>query len=128
MDGINAYTYQKEKNDMLDFIQKLKQNPDKISFDETMDVIEVNYDFNPTVFNNGNLINQSGENNGSCKLFAFAKLQGLNEQQTLDCFGLYYRHDVLQSPNGTDHQNIRNFMKSGWKGLEFENQPLTPKK
>ena len=27
----------------------------------------------------------------------------------------YYR-DVLATPDGDDHPNIRNFMKSGWEG------------
>jgi hypothetical protein len=27
-----------------------------------------------------------------------------------------------------DHQNIRNFMKTGWSLLEFESQPLILKK
>jgi hypothetical protein len=112
---------------MLDFLQKLKQRPDNITFDETMEVIKANYDFKPSAFNNGHLINQLGENNGSCKLFAFAKLQELTEQQTLDCFGLYYRIDVLKNPDGIDHQNIRNFINSGWSGIKFENQALTLK-
>jgi len=112
---------------MLEFLEKLNQNSKSISFDETMAVIEENYEFTPTLFKNGNINNNSGENNGSCKLFAFAKLQGLNEQQTLDCFGSYYREEVLKNPNGTDHQNIRNFINSGWSGLKFDNQPLTLK-
>jgi len=112
---------------MLDFLQKLKQHPESISFEETMAVIEGNYDFKATTFNNGDIINKSGENNGSCKLFAFAKLQGLTEQQTLNCFGLYYRDDVLKNPDGIDHQNIRHFINSGWSAIKFENQPLTLK-
>jgi len=112
---------------MLEFLEKLNQNSNNISFDETMAVIDEYYDFKPTSFKNGNITNNSGENNGSCKLFAFAKLQGLNEKQTLDCFGSYYRDDVLNNLNGSDHQNIRNFINSGWAGLEFENQALTQK-
>ena len=35
-------------------------------------------------------------------------------------WGQYYR-DVLATPDGTDHQNIRNFMKNGWDGVDFYN-------
>ena len=40
----------------------------------------------------------------------------MNEQQTLRLFGEYYR-DL--TPNGSDHQNIRNFIKYGWPGVTF---------
>ncbi|MFK7815738.1 MAG: HopJ type III effector protein, partial [Gammaproteobacteria bacterium] len=36
----------------------------------------------------------------------------------------YYRDDVLQNPEGDNHQNIRNFMKTGWGGITFENDVL----
>jgi hypothetical protein len=42
----------------------------------------------------------------------------------LACFGSYYRKDVLENPNGTDHQNIRNFMNRGWEGISFEKEAL----
>jgi hypothetical protein len=102
--------------------------PYSVSFDEAMAVIESMYDFTPTSFRNGDVFNEIGQNNGSCKLFAFAQMQGLNEQQTLNCFGDYYRDGVLMNPDGTDHQNIRNFIKTGWAGIQFDGTPLTPKK
>jgi hypothetical protein len=34
---------------------------------------------------------------------------------------------VLKNPDGTDHQNIRNFMKHGWDGVRFEGEPLKPR-
>ena len=55
------------------FLQKLKQTPKTITFPETIAVIEENYDFTPTAFDNGTQHNAAGENSGSCKLFAFAK-------------------------------------------------------
>ncbi|MDX1265870.1 MAG: HopJ type III effector protein [Oceanisphaera sp.] len=110
-----------------DLQQKLQNNPETIEFADTMAVIEQLYDFTPTAFTNGDVRNDAGQNNGSCKLFAFARLQGLNEQQTLDCFGSFYRNDVLGNPDGEDHQNIRNFINTGWSGIEFTAQPLTPK-
>ena len=38
---------------------------------------------------------------------------------TLELFGRFYRDDVLGKPDGDDHGNIRNFMKSGWDGVSF---------
>lgn len=109
------------------FLNTLNNQPENLQFADTMAVIEALYDFAPTSFKNGNVDNGAGQNNGSCKLFAFAKLQGFNEQQTLNCFGAYYRDDVLKNPEGTDHQNIRNFMQTGWAGVEFAGQALNEK-
>jgi hypothetical protein len=58
---------------------------------------------------------------------AFAKLQGFSVEQTLACFGRYYREDVLGNPEGDDHQNIRQFMANGWDGVSFAVTPLTAK-
>ena len=83
------------------FLQKLKTTPDSIAFGDTMAVIEASYDFSPAAFKNGVLMNEAGQNSGSCKLFAFAQLQGMSPTQTLACFGAYYRDDVLKNPAGT---------------------------
>ncbi|MGD9843619.1 MAG: HopJ type III effector protein [Steroidobacteraceae bacterium] len=109
------------------FLQKLHATPDAIEFTDTMAAIEAYYHFTPTAFKNGELENAAGQNSGSCKLFAFAKLQGLNQQQTLACFGAYYRQDVLVYPQGTDHGNIRNFIKYGWDGIAYAGQALQRK-
>ena len=106
------------------FKQKLKETPNSMEFSETIAVIEPNYEFTPTAFKNGELQNSAGENSGSCKLFAFAKLQGFTKEETLACFGKFYFDDVLKDPGGTGHQNIRNFMKTGFDGLIFEGEPL----
>jgi hypothetical protein len=84
-----------------------------------MSVVETNYDFTPTAFKNGNLQNDVGQNSGSCKLFAFAVDQNLTKKETLACFGQYYFDEVLNDPAGTGHQNIRNFMNTGFQGLTF---------
>lgn len=109
------------------FLEKLKQTPNAITFTETIAVIEKNYDFTPTTFDNGTQHNATGENSGSCKLFAFAKLQNLSQAETLACFGAYFFEEVLGDPEGTNHQNIRNFMKTGWDGIRFEGEALTLK-
>jgi hypothetical protein len=56
-------------------------------------------------------------NVGSAKLLSFGVLAGLSKEETLALFGGYYR-DVLATPDGDDHPNIRNFMKSGWDGVK----------
>ncbi len=109
------------------FKNKLKNTPKAIAFSETMDVIEAHYEFTATAFKNGDLENKAGENSGSCKLLAFAKLQNLSKEETLACFGQFYFEDVLKDPNGNGHQNIRNFMKTGFEGLSFEGEPLKAK-
>ena len=106
------------------FLEQLQANPKSITFQETIQVIEANYDFTPTAFQNGNQNNNVGENNGSCKIFAFAKLNNLSKEATLACFGAYYFKDVLQNPEAPDHQNIRNFMQFGWDGIQFEEEAL----
>lgn len=109
------------------FIEKINSNPDSVAFSDTMAVIEDNYEFTPTAFQNGSLKNEAGQNSGSCKLFSFAQLHKLTEAQTLACFGDYYRIDVLQHPEAQDHQNIRNFMQFGWSGIQFEGNVLSKK-
>ncbi len=109
------------------YLQRLNDAPESIAFNDTIATIEALYDFTPTAFRNGALRNEAGQNNGSCKLFSFAQLHDLSQPQTLHCFGAYYRDDVLKHPDGTDHQNIRNFIAHGWEGIEFSGVALTPK-
>ena len=109
------------------FLATLRNTPDSVEFTDTMAVIEANYDFSPTRFTNGDTINEAEQNQGSCKLLGFAQLQQLSQAETLACFGKYYREDVLQNPKGEDHQNIRNFMQTGWDGVSFEGTPLSAK-
>ena len=108
-------------------LQTLEHTPERVEFEDAMAVIDACYHFTPTPFKNGDVTNPAGQNPGSCKLFAFAQLHGLSPQQTLACFGRYYREDVLKHPDGTDHQNIRNFIQHGWAGIHFDAAPLTLK-
>ena len=107
-----------------EFKTKLKTNPTAIVFAETIQVIEDNYNFTPTRFINGEIENKAGENSGSCKLFAFAKAQKFTKSATLFCFGEHYQN-VLEDENGISHQNIRNFMKTGFEGLSFDGEALS---
>lgn len=108
------------------FITQLGNNHD-LDFEDTMAVIAENYDYTPTRFSNGDVINGAGTNEGSCKIFAFAKINQLSPEQTLACFGRFYRDDVLNNPDGSDHGNIRNFMRHGWDGIQFDIPALSTK-
>jgi hypothetical protein len=109
------------------FLNKLTQTPKAVEFQDTMAVIEANYTASPSAFENGGLSNSAEENQGSCKLLALAQLHNLSVEATLACFGHYYREDVLQHPEASDHQNIRNFMSTGWEGVSFAQAPLALK-
>ena len=111
----------------MNLIEKINNQPETVLFPEVIEYIDANYLFTPTRFTNGNTVNEANQNNGSCKIFYFAKLQQLSVEQTLNLFGDYYRIEVLQNPEGTDHQNIRNFIKYGWEGIIFENVSLLKK-
>ena len=112
-------------------LAQLQNSPESVEFTEVMDTIAACYDYTPSRFSNGlcdeAVINEAGSNEGSCKIFAFAQLNQLSPEQTLACFGSYYRDDVLKHPQGTDHGNIRNFMVHGWAGISFDNPALTAK-
>lgn len=105
-------------------LDKIRNTPEEVSFQEVIAYIDENYTFTPTKFTNGEVVNEENQNNGSCKIFSFAKKQGLSVEQTLHLFGDYYRVDVLQHPENEDHQNIRNFIKFGWEGISFEGEAL----
>lgn len=117
----------KQYMNINDFLNKLEQDPSKVDFEGAMAVIDAHYSFEPAAFRNGAISNKSGENNGSCKIFALGLLHKLSEQQTLACFGDYYRRDVLANPDNDDHQNIRSFIKNGWRGISFESVALIEK-
>ncbi|AKH70698.1 HopJ type III effector protein [Spongiibacter sp. IMCC21906] len=106
-----------------DLIAQLEQGP--VAFSNVMEVIDREYDFKPTAFRNGEQDNAAGENNGSCKVFAFAQRHQLSLAATLNAFGDYYSKDVLANPAGSDHANIRNFMQTGWQGVLFEGEALS---
>lgn len=112
---------------LTSFLETLASSPQTVSFKDTVSVIEENYAFTETAFANGDAENNAGQNNGSCKIFAFGRLNDLTEEQTLHCFGDYYRNDVLGNPDGDDHQNIRNFIQSGWAGVHFSGEALVAK-
>jgi len=113
------------QKDMTAFRERLASG--ELQFSETLALVEKWYDLNPTAFKNGldeqAVKNSQGQNEGSLKVFALGRLNGFTPEQALLSFGEHYR-DVLATPEGTDHQNIRQFMRHGWAGIQFENAPL----
>jgi len=111
-----------------DLLNTIKTQPEHVEFDQVINTINQHYTYSPTRFTNGVdgdiVINEVGTNEGSCKIFAFAQLNQLNKEETLACFGHYYRDDVLANPQGSDHGNIRRFMQYGWDGIHFDSQAL----
>lgn len=111
-----------------DLIYQIQHQPDAVEFNTVITLIDQLYHYTPTGFSNGlaehKIDNKAGSNEGSCKIFAFADRQNLSEQETLTCFGHYYRNDVLAYPDASDHANIRNFMRFGWKGIQFSGSAL----
>ncbi|WP_297984379.1 HopJ type III effector protein [uncultured Chryseobacterium sp.] len=103
-----------------------KQFQNNFDFKDVIEYIDSQYDFTPSEFSNEEIVKEAGQNNGSCKVFSFAKLQNLSKEQTLSLFAEHYQ-SVLQTPDGNDHHNIRNFLKFGWDGISFQNEALIRK-
>ena len=95
-------------------------------FADVIAFIENYYEHQPTAFRNGNTYNESSQNQGSAKVFAFAQLNQLDPVDTLFLFAEHYQ-SVLNSPDAADHQNIRQFMANGWSGIAFEGTALVAK-
>lgn len=112
------------KEQLATLLKKLKDN--SLSFKEVIEFIETYYQHQPTAFKNGDLHNEATQNQGSAKVFTFAQLNTLDKGDTLYLFAEHYQ-SVLQNPDGTDHQNIRQFMIHGWPGIVFEGQALLAK-
>ncbi|KGE13376.1 HopJ type III effector protein [Sphingobacterium deserti] len=98
----------------------------KIQFADVIAFIEESYLHTATAFKNGQTTNTADQNQGSAKVFAFAGLNNLSKEQTLSLFAEHY-DAVLGNPEGTDHQNIRQFREHGWDGITFEGKALQPK-
>lgn len=96
------------------------------TFSEVLEFIADHYLHQPTAFKNGDIYNEATQNQGSARVFAFAQINNLTAADTLYLFAEHYRA-VLESPDGTDHQNIRQFMAHGWTGIAFEGEALAPK-
>lgn len=116
---------------ITDLIAQVRAQPQTVEFQTAIDTVNANFDYTPTRFTNGRgddkVANAAGTNEGSCRLFAFALLQGLSQAETLALFGKFYREDVLLHTDASDHANIRTFIRHGWAGIHFDGVALKPK-
>jgi len=103
-----------------------KLNGKKIVFKDVVAFIDQHYQHHPTAFKNGNTYNEASQNQGSARVFAFAQINNLSKENTLQLFAEHYQA-VLNTPLDTDHQNIRQFMAHGWAGIAFEGKTLEPR-
>ncbi|WP_246858999.1 HopJ type III effector protein [Chitinophaga sp. XS-30] len=58
-------------------LKQLKEN--SLPFKEVIGFIETYYQHQPTAFKNGEAYNEASQNQGSAKVFAFARLNDLDE-------------------------------------------------
>ena len=94
------------------------------AFADTLAFVAEHYHYQPTAFRNGGVDNAAGQNEGSCKTLGLARLEGLSDEEALLAFGEHYR-SVLQTPEGSDHANIRALVAHGLAGVSFQGEPLT---
>ena len=109
------------------FNANVEMDADNLKFEDVIELIDTHYETGLIEFKNGDIVNKPGENEGSAKILSYAALSNMDKDTTLKLWGQYYR-DVLKTPDGTDHANIRNFMKYGWDGVPFENGIALTKK
>ncbi|MFD0751259.1 HopJ type III effector protein [Mucilaginibacter calamicampi] len=112
------------KEQLQTLLASLKTNT--TNFAKVIEFIDTQYRHQPTAFKNGDAYNEATQNQGSARVFAFAKLNNLSAEDTLQLFAEHYKA-VLATPAATDHQNIRQFMANGWEGIIFEGEALLAK-
>ena len=109
------------------FNANVEMDADELKFEDVIALIDKYYEYGLIEWKNGDIVNMPEENEGSAKVLSYAALSGMDKETTLKLWGQYYR-DVVANPDGTDHANIRNFMKTGWEGVPFENGIALTKK
>jgi hypothetical protein len=93
-------------NDIRTFIERLRTTPETIQFAEVIALIDSHYSHTPTAFINGAATNQASENQGSAKVFSFARLHDLNEIETLHCFALKPLINFVKHFGGNFHRSL----------------------
>ena len=96
---------------------------EQFQFAETLAFVAEHYDYQPSAFRNGAVESAAGQNEGSCKTLGLAQLEGFSDEEALLAFGEHYR-DVLATPDGSDHGNIRALQAHGLAGVRFSQQAL----
>ncbi|MDY6981918.1 MAG: HopJ type III effector protein [Pseudomonadota bacterium] len=109
---------------LTDFLHSIES--DTHAFSTTLAFINEWYDFTPTAFRNGHVANTAEQNQGSCRVLAFALMNMLSSEQALKCFGEHYR-DVLATPDVDNHHNLRRLQKEGLVDIHFDGTPLRRK-
>jgi hypothetical protein len=99
---------------------------DSHQFAATLAFINEWFHFTPTAFRNGKVANSVEQNQGSCRVLAFALLNRLSADQALKCFGEHYC-DVLATPGKDNHHNLRRLQAEGLVDIHFDQPPLKRK-
>jgi HopJ type III effector protein len=102
------------------FNSNVEMDSSSLMIEAVLELINEHYETQLLEYTVGDVLNKQGENEKSGQILSYAALSNLNKDTTLKLFGQHYR-SVLATPDGTDHANIRNFMKYGWDGVPFEN-------
>ncbi len=105
-----------------DFLSAIRQPGHR--FIDTLAFIDAHYQYTPSAFDNGELHNPAGSNQGSCKILGLALLEKLSSQDALLAFGEHYTY-VLATPDETEHANIRQLLQHGLAGVHFTQLPLS---
>lgn len=107
---------------LAEFLCAIKQPEHQ--FVETLAFIDTHYQYTPCAFENGELHNPAGSNQGSCKILGLALLEHLSNHDALLAFAEHYKH-VLATPDGSDHANIRQVLQHGLTAVRFTQLPLS---
>lgn len=105
-------------NMCVEFAESIKLGTKPVTLTETLAFIDEHYEYISVGFKCGEIESQPGENKGSAKIFSFGLMTKMDETAVLRLFGEVYRN---LDPKGSDHPNIRNFIKYGWPGVSFSN-------
>lgn len=95
-----------------------------VRFAEVLQIVD-KFDVNPYAgYTSGKgtqteMHNAPGQNVASAKVFYLCSSLNTSKEATLRLFCEHYER-VLNEPDGSSHQNIRNFMRDGWSGIEFD--------
>lgn len=92
-------------------------------FADTLAFIDAHYHYTPCAFDNADLHNPAGSNQGSCKIIGLALLEKLSTEDALLAFAEHYAY-VLATPDETEHANIRLLLKHGLEAVRFSQLPL----
>lgn len=109
------------------FNNNVDMDSSNLMLEDVLEMINAHYETQLLEYSVGNIVNKQGENEATGLILSYAALSNMNKETTLKLWGQYYR-DVLKNPNGTDHANIREFMKNGWNSVPFENGIALTKK